>query len=192
MLQQFIELPVPLPPMLPGMIGINNTQYFSIYYQGSKATWNNGRGLGTFNYYAVYQTLISHITLAIHLERYNLGSDDELAEHAILCDCVRHKMYRGEYGEINYFLQQQHSKEQHRILSAEGLETAIKAVENLSIEQMQRMGMFEMFGSSNEQMRQETAEMVNWLDQYISDVDRRFKDRLIERLITHITVSNDV
>ena len=88
----FVELPVPMPPMLPGMIGINNSQYFAIYYWGSKATWNNGRELGTFSYYGVYQPLISHITLAIYLERYHLGSDDELPQQAILCDCVQQKM----------------------------------------------------------------------------------------------------
>jgi hypothetical protein len=52
--------------------------------------------------YAVYAPLIEHITLAIHLESYNLGSDDELPEHAILCDTVRHKMYVGAYKEIDY------------------------------------------------------------------------------------------
>ncbi len=168
-IQQFIELPVPMPPMLPGIIGINNSQYFSIYYWGSKATWSNGRGLGTFSYHAVYQPLISHITLAIHLDRYHLGSDDELPQQAILCDCVQQKMYVGEYQEIDRFLQQQHSQEPHHPLSTEEIEAAIKAVENLSTEQMQRMGMFEMFGSTNPQARQETTEMVQCLDRYITE-----------------------
>lgn len=89
----FIELPVPMPPMLPGMVGATNTHYFALYYQGSKATWNNGRGMATFSYYACYEPLIEHIALVIHLERYNLGCDDVLPEHAILCDSVRNKMY---------------------------------------------------------------------------------------------------
>ena len=156
----FVELPVPMPPMLPGMIGINNSQYFAIYYWGSKATWTNGRGLSTFSYYGVYQPLISHITLAIYLERYHLGSDDELPQQAILCDCVLQKMYVGEYQEIDRFLRQQHSQEPHHALSSEELEAAMKTVENLSFEQMQRLGMFEMFGSTNPQAHQETAEIV--------------------------------
>ena len=165
----FVELPVPMPPMLPGMIGINNSQYFAIYYQGSKATWNNGRALSTFSYYGVYQPLISHITLAIYLERYHLGSDDELPQQAILCDCVQQKMYVGEYQEIDIFLRQQHSREPQHTLSPQEVEAAMQAIENLSVEQMQRMGMFEMFGSTNPQARQETTEMVQWLDSYISE-----------------------
>lgn len=91
----FIELPVPMPPILPEMVGATNSHYFALYYQGSKATWSNGRAMATFSYYTVYAPLIEHITLAIHLESYNLGSDDELPERAILCDTVSHKMYVG-------------------------------------------------------------------------------------------------
>ncbi|MBE9092388.1 hypothetical protein [Tychonema sp. LEGE 07203] len=164
----FIELPVAMPPMLPGMVGVNNTQYFALYYQGSKATWSNGRAMATFSYYAVYAPLIEHITLAIHLESYNLGSDDELPEHAILCDTVRHKMYVGAYKEIDYFLLQQHPHEPSQ-LTAQEFEEAVKAVESMTLEQMQRLGMFEMFGNTNPQARLATAELVQWLDQQITE-----------------------
>jgi hypothetical protein len=164
----FIELPVAVPPMLPEMVGVSDSQYFALYYQGSKATWSNGRAMATFSYYAVYAPLIEHITLAIHLEPYNLGSDDELPEHAILCDCVHRKMYVGAYQEINYFLLQQHPKELPT-LSQEELEAAVKALENMSLEQMQKLGMFEMFGNTNLQARQQTVELVRWLDQQITE-----------------------
>lgn len=165
---QFIELPVPMPPMLPEMVGVSHSQYFAMYYQGSKAIWSNGRAMTTFSYYAVYAPLIEHITLAIHLESYNLGSDDELPEHAILCDTVSHKMYAGAYKEIDYFLSQQHSKELPT-LSEQEFEEAVKALENMSLEQMQKFGMFEMFGNTNPQARRETAELVQWLDQQITE-----------------------
>jgi len=165
---QFIELPVLMPPMLPEMVGASDTQYFALYYQGSKATWSNGRAMATFSYYAVYAPLIEHITLAIHLEPYNLGSDDEVPEHAILCDTVHHKMYVGAYQEIDYFLLQQHPKELPT-LSQQEFEEAVKAVENMSLEQMQRLGMFEMFGNTNLQARQQTVELVQWLDQQITE-----------------------
>lgn len=164
----FIELPVPMPPMLPSMIGVSNTQYFALYYQGSKATWSNGRAMATFSYYAVYAPLIEHITLAIHLEPYNLGSDDEMPEHAILCDTVSHKMYVGAYKEIDYFLLQQHPHEPSQ-LTAQEFEEAVKALEDMSFEQMQRLGMFEMFGNTNPQARLATAELVQWLDQQITE-----------------------
>jgi hypothetical protein len=167
----FIELPVPMPPTLPEMVGVSNSQYFAMYYQGSKATWSNGRAMATFSYYAVYAPLIEHITLAIHLEPYNLGSDDEfdeLPEHAILCDTVSHKMYVGAYKEIDYFLLQQHPKELSA-LSEQEFEAAVKAVESMTLEQMQRLGMFEMFGNTNPQARLATAELVQWLDQQITE-----------------------
>jgi hypothetical protein len=168
-IQQFTLLPVPVPPMLPGMLGTSNIQYFSIFYQGSKATWSNGRGAGTFSYWAVYAPLIEHIALAIYLEQYNLGSDDEPPEHAILCDASEQKMYVGRCQEIDRFLQQQHSASQLIQLTPQELEQALKAVGDMSLEQMQRLGMFEMFGSTNPQARQETAAMVEWLDGYITE-----------------------
>ncbi len=164
----FIELPVAMPPMLPEMVGVSDTQYFALYYQGSKATWSNGRAMATFSYYTVYAPLIEHITLAIHLEPYNLGSDYEVPEYAILCDTVHHKMYVGAYQEIDYFLLQQHPKE-FPTLSEQELGAAIKALENMSLEQMQKLGMFEMFGNTNLQARQQTVELVQWLDQQITE-----------------------
>lgn len=164
----FIELPVAMPPMLPGMVGVSNTQYFALYYQGSKATWSNGRAMGTFSYFACYESLIKHITLAIHLEPYNLGSDDELPEHAILCDCTLNKMYIASYQEIHCFLLQQHSDELPKMTEQE-FEDAVKALENMSLEQMQALGMFEMFGNTNPQARQQTVELVQWLDQQITE-----------------------
>jgi hypothetical protein len=38
----------------------------------------------------------------------------------------------------------------------------------MTLEQMQRLGMFEMFGNTNPQARQATAELVQWLDQQIT------------------------
>ena len=164
----FIELPVAMPPMLPEMVGANNTQYFALYYQGSKATWSNGRAMATFSYYAVYAPLIEHIALAIHLEPYNLGSDDEAPEHAILCDCIHKKMYVGAYKEIDYFLLLQHPKELPT-LSQQEFEAALKALEDMSFEQMQKLGMFEMFGNTNPQARQQPVELVHWLDQQVTE-----------------------
>jgi hypothetical protein len=168
MLGTHIELPVPMPPMLPEMVGVSHSQYFALYYQGNKATWSNGRAMATFSYYAVYAPLIEHIALAIHLEPYNLGSDDELPEHAILCDCALNKMYVATYEEIDYFLLQQHSDKLPQLTEQEFEET-LKALEDMSLEQMQKFGIFEMFGHTNPQARQATIELVQWLDQHITE-----------------------
>jgi len=165
---QFIELPVAMPPMLPEMVGVSNAPYFALYYQGSKATWSNGRGMGTFSYYAAYAPLVEHIALAIHLEPYNLGSDEVFPEHAILCDCALNKMYVGTYEEIDHFLLQQHSDKLPQLTEQEFEET-LKALEDMSLEQMQKFGIFEMFGTTNPQARRETAELVQWLDQHITE-----------------------
>ncbi|MCC3570007.1 MAG: hypothetical protein EAZ94_27325 [Oscillatoriales cyanobacterium] len=180
-MQQFILLPVPMPPMLPQMVRIGDIQYFSIFYQGSKATWSNGKGMGTFSYWGVYAPLLEHPALAIYLEQYNLGSDDEPPESAILCDVGEQKMYVGNCREIDRFLQQQHSENKLPQLTQKDLEEALKTVENLSWEQMQRLGMFQIFGNSNPQARQETAKMVEWLDGYITpDLIQQYV-RLAER-----------
>ncbi|MEG4026060.1 hypothetical protein [Microcoleus sp. S13C4] len=99
---------------------------------------------------------------------FRFGEFYELPEHAILCDTVRHKMYVGAYKEIDYFLLQQHPHEPSQ-LTAQEFEEAVKAVESMTLEQMQRLGMFEMFGNTNPQARLATAELVQWLDQQITE-----------------------
>jgi len=98
---------------------------------------------------------------------FRFGEFYELPEHAILCDTVRHKMYVGVYKEIDYFLLQQPPHEPSQLIAQE-LEEAVTAVESMTLEQMQRLGMFEMFGNTNPQARQATAELVQWLDQQIT------------------------
>ena len=90
---------------------------------------------------------------------FRFGEFYELPEHAILCDTVRHKMYVGVYKEIDYFLLQQPPHEPSQ-LTAQELEEAVTAVESMTLEQMQRLGMFEMFGNTNPQARQATAELA--------------------------------
>ena len=53
-------------------------------------------------------------------------------------------------------------------MTAQEFEEAVKALEDMSFEQMQRLGMFEMFGNTNPQARLATAELVQWLDQQIT------------------------
>ena len=63
---------------------------------------------------------------------------------------------------------QQHPHEPSQ-LTAQEFEEAVKAVESMTLEQMQRLGMFEMFGNTNPQARQQTVELVHWLDQQVTE-----------------------
>ena len=168
----FTLLSVPLPPMLPKMVGVvGNSRYFSIAYWGSKATWFDGRGLGTFSYFGVYSPLIEHPVLAIHLESYNLGSDDLPPTHAILCDCLEQKMYVGDYAEVEKVLETQHPPVPN--LSPEELsqlsEQIALNVADFDLEQFQRLGMFELFGGHSEQQKLELVELVQWLDRLVTE-----------------------
>jgi hypothetical protein len=65
-------------------------------------------------------------------------------------------------------LLQQHSEKLPQLTEQEFEET-LKALEDMSLEQMQKFGIFEMFGNTNPQARRETAELVQWLDQQITE-----------------------
>jgi hypothetical protein len=171
-------LPVPLPPMLPEMVGIvGDSRYFAMFYMGSKATWTDGRGLGTFSYYAVYEPLTEHPALALDLEPYHLGSDDEFPTHAIVCDRLEGKMYVGDYPEVEKFLNIQHPP--LPTLSPEEVEQLRHWIEeelaNFDISTFQKLGMFELLAGHNQQQKQELVELGHWLDQQVTeDLLRRY------------------
>lgn len=163
----FDSLTIPLPPMLTQMVGVvGDFRYFAIFYLGSKATWSDGRGLGTFSYYAVYQPLIEHFTLALALSAYHLGSDDDFPSHAIVCDRCEGKMYVGNYVDVENFLDSQHPP--LRLLSPEEVEkereVMAQELANFDIERFQKLGMFEFVAGHNSQQRQDLIELVQWLD----------------------------
>ena len=150
LISKFNLIPTPLPPMLPGMVGVpENSRYFSLCYYGSKATWSDGRSFGTFSFYAVYQPLINHMTLDIYLWRYHLGSDDKYPDHAILCDRPSAKIYVGEYEEVSQLLKSQHPPQPPITKEHwEQIKSQTEAnVNTKTVEDFQHMGMFEMFGN---------------------------------------------
>lgn len=169
---QFHLLNVPMPPMLPEMVGVRSSaRYFSIGYYGSKATWSDGRNLATFNYYNVYRSLITHIALALDLTPFHLGSDDEYPTHNILFDREENKIYVGEYQRVAEFLDAQHPPIEPIQLTAEELEQLKIQIEaefgSFDADSMQKMGLFELFSRPSESQRQETTELIKWLDQFI-------------------------
>lgn len=178
----FVEIPTPLPPMLPAMVGVPDSRYFSLYYMGSKATWTDGRQLATFSYYGVYEPLTEHMAVNIHLWPYHLGSDDEYPSHAIVCDCVEGKMYVGEYKEVEPFLDSQHPSKSQKLILTEQEWNQVKAQIESEIagwqqEDWQRQGMFELFGRISPEQQQEKIHLVQWLDQQVNEpLLRRYID----------------
>lgn len=167
----FRLLPVPMPPMLPSVVGISSDRrFFRLNYEGSKPFWSDGRAGATFSYYAAYEPFVDHLAVAINLFDVSLGHDDEPPTHALLVDRANAAVYVGEYGAVSRFLHRQHPP--RRPPTPEEIEEANKQLdelEKLNLDQLREMGMFEfVFGPKPEQ-HDRCAEMVAWLDQYITE-----------------------
>jgi len=118
--------------------------------------------------------LIEHPALAIHLESYNLGSDDLPPTDAILCDCREQKMYVGDYAEVEKVLETQHPPV-HNLSPQELSQLSEQIALNMAdfdLEQFQRLGMFELFAGHSEQQKLELVELVHWLDRLVITVNQ--------------------
>lgn len=101
----FRLLPVPMPAMLPDVVGVNSDRrFFRLNYEGSKPFWSDGRAGATFSYVAAYEPFVDHLAVAINLFDVSLGHDDEPPSHALLIDRANAAVYVGEYGEVSRFL----------------------------------------------------------------------------------------
>lgn len=83
----FRLLPAPMPPMLPGVVGVSSDKrFFRLNYEGSKPFWSDGRAGAPVPYYAAYEPFVDHLAVAISLFDVSLGHDDEPPLHALLVD----------------------------------------------------------------------------------------------------------
>lgn len=181
-MDSFNLIPVPLPPMLPLLVGVStSSRYFGLYYMATNATWSDGRSIGTFSFYGVYEPLINHIALDIHLWNCDLGSDDSQATHALLCDRTEGKMYLGEYGEVKEFLETQHPPlPKRKPTKDEWLEIKEAIAQKFCQKRdndWQEQVMFEFLGQINPKMQQKRLELVHWLD---CQVTKETLDRYIQ------------
>jgi hypothetical protein len=167
----FRKLPLPMPPTLPEVMGItSDKRFFRLNYEGSKAFWSDGRAGATFSYYAAYNPYVNHVAMSIHLLGCNLGHDDESPTHSLLVDRQETTVYVGAYNEVRRFLQAQHPP--RRPPTPEEIEEMnryLAGMERLSFDALRGRGMFEFLLGPKPEQQDRCAEMVAWLDQFITD-----------------------
>lgn len=167
----FCLLPVPMPPMLPGVVGVNgDSRFFRLNYEGSKAFWSDGRAGATFSYYAAYEPYVNHLVMAIHLFDTCLGHDDEAPTHSLLIDSTKAEVYAGEYEQVCHFLRRQHAP--RRPPTPEEIEEANKQLADLgrmSLDQLRENGMFEFILGPKPEQQERCQDLIQWLDEHITE-----------------------
>lgn len=167
----FRPLTVPLPPMLLDMAGVTSSSRFvALYYNSSNPNWSDGRSLATFPFYLVWQPYIEHIAIAIELFDCNLGADDEVATHTLVCDREREQVYVAPFTGAMSLVDKQHPDGGQEITLEqwEELKAQLENQPPLSMSQMQDLGMFEMFAPNSEH-KDRVIELIRWLDCYINE-----------------------
>ena len=169
-IEELTEIPVQLPPILMTMIGYPaHARYVALYYMG-KATYDDGRNLATFSYYSVFEPLINHPALALELLDANLGSDDEPPTHALLCDRETRKFYVGEYRKVLTLCYGQHGAEPGAAAAEDDESGALPDVlRAASSAEFHRAGVFELFTRPDARAQRETAALLAWLDDCLTE-----------------------
>ncbi len=178
-LQSFKLIDVPLPPMLLTMAGVKgDSRFVGLCYQGSKATWTDGRSSATFPFYTVWQPYIDHLAIDIHLFDAHLGSDDCEPTHALVCDGreanrLRHrlqeKVYVAPIEEVMQFLDSQHPPRQPLTPQQwSEIKELIAQQPPLEMSQLQDLGMFELFAPPKAEHSEAAVQLIQWLDGYIN------------------------
>jgi hypothetical protein len=157
--------------MLPEVMGVSSDKrFFRLNYEGSKPFWSDGRAGAAFSYFSAYEPYVGHLAMAIHLHDVSLGHDDEFATHSLLVDRQESAVYVGAYKEVCQFLQTQHPP--RRDPTPEELEEIsrrLAEMEQPSFDQLRDLGMFELILGAKPEQNDRCAEMVAWLDQFITD-----------------------
>jgi hypothetical protein len=167
----FHLLPVPMPPILPGIVGIkSDSRFFRLNYEGSKPFWSDGRAGATFSYYAAYEPYVNHLVMAIHLLDVCLGHDDEPPTHSLLIDRASAVVYAGNYAQVCHFLRRQHAPRRRPTPEEiEEVNEQLAELERMSLDQLRESGMFEFMLGPKPELQERCQELIYWLDQYITE-----------------------
>lgn len=170
LLPGFTLIPVTLPWFFDEMVGHpKQARFLALWYSRNKAVWYDERNSGQFSYYCAYQPLIGHCAVACHLRGADFGSDDSTATHALLIDREYHALYVGGYAAVMSLVEQMHPPP--RPVTEEELKVAKERIANtpVTVEEMQRMGLFELTLGHSEEQQREAAALVRRLDVYITE-----------------------
>lgn len=168
--ESFKLLLIPLPPMLCELAGYEgSTCYVMFYYLGSKATWDDGRSQQTFSFYGVWQPWIDHIAMRLHWLDADLGTDDSEPTHCLLADTRENQVYLALWSEAHQFCTAQHPPAQPLTQEQwQAIQQQLERQPQPSLEQLQELGMFEMFGPPRQAQEKATA-LTAWLDQFVTE-----------------------
>jgi len=160
-----------MPPALPEVVGVtSDNRFFRLNYEGSKPFWSDGRAGATFSYYAAYDPYVNHLAIRVHLLDTSLGHDDEPPTHSLLVDRQEATVYVGAYNEVRRFLQSQHPPRQAPTPEEiEEMNRYLAEMERPSFDALRECGLFEFLLGPKPEQQDRCAEMVAWLDQYITD-----------------------
>jgi hypothetical protein len=177
MLNQLTKFSTPLPPMLSDCIGIlSNKRFIKLTYEATKPFWHDGKCGTTFSYYAVFRPFIDHPTIAINLldDNIDLGTDDSEPTHTIILDRKENHLYLATIEHAQELLNH------HQETLPDYPEYSLTDWEkhfNLFNDCPQRLGMFEFLKGITHQQHLEAANLIHWLDKYIT---KELIDQLVE------------
>lgn len=162
------QLAIDTPKKLPKILNLTEeTKYFAIYYQGTHATCKTYTSLKTFSYYGLYEPIISHLLIAMHLSPFiNLGSDDVEPTHALLFE-KGGKIAIAEIQEAREFLET--NNPQPPQLTEEELKLKIEEWSQNIQKNPGNYGMFEMFSAPSEKFQELAIEVIQDLDRQVTE-----------------------
>lgn len=166
----FKLLDVPLPPMLLELVGVGQEHRFVFLYNWyGKPTWSDGNSCTTFYFYTVWQPYIQHSAVVHQIHGCNFGTPEEEPSHALVCDRIEEKVYVAPFDAAIIFANKQHPKT-HPIAVKhwQALKNQALAYTPVSFEQMQAIGMLEMFMPPTPEHKQQAIGLVRWLDGYVN------------------------
>lgn len=168
-------IPTPMPPQLPKLVRHRgDRRYFAVYYEGTHATWSDGRAGATFSFFHVYQPLTEHPAVALYLWGRDLGSDDGPPRDALLVDRAKARLLVGSAGDVRSVLDSQHPPRPDRRLTPEEFDATVKAMN----EEMQQIadtgswaevGMFEWMTRPSPELEIGCREMLSFLDTHVTE-----------------------